>query len=59
MHNNNATYKYETLYKGQFLITQCWTNEMVILQCVETKIVYNIRLIDPYTPATNVEDVNI
>ena len=33
MLNNHTEYKYETPYKGTFVITQCWTNVTVILQC--------------------------
>ena len=31
---NNALYKYEAPYKIPFVITQCWTNVTVALQCV-------------------------
>ena len=37
--NNHAAYKYETLSKGPFLITQCWTNGTIILQCGPTELV--------------------
>ena len=33
MINNNTAYKYETPYKGPFLIKQCWANGTVLLQC--------------------------
>ena len=35
---NRAAYKYETPYKGPFLIMQCWTNGMVTLQCGAKKV---------------------
>ena len=38
MLGNHAAYKYETPYKGQFVITQCCTNGMVALQCGAMKI---------------------
>ena len=59
MFNNNDAYKYDTPYKGSFLIMQCWTNGTVILQCGPTKIRHNTCWIKPYTSDTNVEDVKI
>ena len=59
MLNNHTAYKYETAYKGLFLITRCWTNGNVTLQYGPTKIRYNIRLIKPYKSDTNVEDINL
>ena len=56
---NHAAYKYENPYRGQFLITHCWTNNTVTLQFVATKLRYNIRLIKPYTFDTNVEDIHL
>ena len=41
------------------MITQCWTNVTVILQCDTTKSRHNIRRIKPYKSDTNVEDINI
>ena len=38
MLTNHTTYKYETPYKGPFLITQYFTNGTVNLQCGPTKI---------------------
>ena len=40
------------------MITQCWTNGTVTLQCGAIKIRYNILRINPYTSDTNVEDIN-
>ena len=54
--NNNSAFKYETPYKGLFEITQCWTNDVVTLQCDAIKIMHNIRHIQLYTYDTNVED---
>ena len=54
MLNNSAAYKYETPYKGPFVITQCWTNGMVTIQCDAIKIRHNIHRIKPYTSDTNV-----
>ena len=31
--NNNAAHKFETPYKGPFVINGCWNNGMVTLQC--------------------------
>ena len=36
MIENHTAYKYETLYKVPFVITQCWTNRAVTLQCSTT-----------------------
>ena len=36
--NNNVAYKYETPYKGPFVVEQFWTNVTVALQCCEKKI---------------------
>ena len=51
-------YKYETPYKSPFVITQCFENGAVILQCVAIKIMYNIRRIDPYKSDIKVEYFN-
>ena len=56
--NNDAAYKYETPYKGPFLITQCWDNFTVTLQCSATTIRYHIRRIKPHTSNTNFEYIN-
>ena len=53
---NNADFKYETPYKGQFGIPQCQTNGTVTLQCGAKKNRYNIIRINTYTPNTNIED---
>ena len=52
----HTAYKYETLYTGPFLITQCFTNGTVKLQCCATQITYNIRRINPYKYDTKVDD---
>ena len=54
---NNAAYKYETPYKWTFVITQCWTNSTVKIQCGLIQISNNILRIGPYTSDTNVEDI--
>ena len=56
--NNHTAYKYETPYKVPFVITQCFANVTANLQCVPTKIKYNIRRINPYKSDTKVEDYN-
>ena len=33
MLNNHSAYIYKTPYNGLFVITQCWTNGTVALQC--------------------------
>ena len=58
MLTKNTAYKYETPYKGPFLITQYFTNGAVILQCGPTKIRHNICQIKPYKSDTKVEDSN-
>ena len=58
MLTNHTAYKYETLYKGPFVITQFFTNGMVNLQDGATQIKYNIRWIKPYKSDTKVEDYN-
>ena len=58
MLTNHTVYIYETLYKGPFVITQCFTNGTVNLQCDAIKIKYNIRCIKPYKSDTKVEDYN-
>ena len=52
----HTSYKYETPYKGPFLITQFFTNGTVNLQYGPTKSRHNIRNINPYTLDTIVED---
>ena len=58
MLSNNTAYKYETTFKIPFMITQCWTNGTVTLQCGQTQISHNIRRINAYKSDTNVEDIN-
>ena len=56
---NNAAYKYEMPYNGQFEITQFWTDGTVTLQFGVIKVRHIICRIKIYTPGTNVEDINI
>ena len=58
MLNKHTAYKYETPYTGPFLITLCFINGTVNLQCDVIQIKYNIRPIKPYKSDTNVEDIN-
>ena len=58
MLNNYAAYKYETPYKGPFVIMHCFANSMVKLQCGAIKSRYKICRINPYKNDTNVEDIN-
>ena len=58
MLNNHSEYRYETPYKGTFVITHWFINGKVNLQYVPTKIRYNIRRIKPYTSDTNIEDIS-
>ena len=58
MISNHAAQKYETPYKGPFLITRCFTNGTVNIQYGPTKIRYNIRRINTYKSDTKVEDIN-
>ena len=53
---NHTEYKYETPYKGTFLITQCFTNGTVNLQYCATQITYNICCINPSKSDTKVGD---
>ena len=59
MLDNNFAYKYETPYNIPFVITQCWTNGTIKLQCGATKIKYNIHRIKPHTSDTKMKDINI
>ena len=54
MLNDHASYRYETAYKGPFMITHCWTSGTVTLKCGVIKIKHNIRRIKPYTSDTNI-----
>ena len=58
MLTNHTAYKYETPYEGPFVITQCFTNVTVNLQCGAIQIKYNIRRTKPYKLDTTVEDFN-
>ena len=55
---NHNEYKYDTPYKGPFVITQYFTNGTINLQCGPTKIRYNIRRIKLYKSDTKVEDIH-
>ena len=48
----------EMPYKSSFVITECFTNGMVMLQCSAIKITHNIRHIKPYKTNTKVEYFN-
>ena len=52
----NDACKYETLYKGQFVMKQCCTNGNVSLQGGAIKLGYNIRHIKPHKSDTHIED---
>ena len=56
MLNNHAVYKYETPYKGPFVIIRCCTNVTVSLKIGTTEIRYNISHIKPYKYDNKVED---
>ena len=58
MLTNHTPYKYEAPYKGSFVITRCFTNSTVLLQCGAIQIMYNIRRIKPYKSDTKFEDFN-
>ena len=58
MLSNKAACKYETPYNGPFVITHCWTNGNVTLQCGPIQIRHYISQIKPYIYDTNVEDIN-
>ena len=55
MINNHAAYNYETTYRGPFVITQCWNNGTIKLQCHETRIRYSICRMKPHTSDKNIE----
>ena len=59
MLNNHTAYKYETPYKGPFVITQCFINGTVTLHYGQTKIRSNILRIKPYKLDTKVQDFNL
>ena len=56
MLDNNAAFKYDTPYKGSFVITQCWINDTVTWNCGTIQIRYNISCIKSCKSDTNVED---
>ena len=56
MLTNHTAYKYERTIKGPFVITQCFTNGMVMLQYSPKQIRHNIHHIKPYKSDTKVED---
>ena len=58
MITKHILYKCETAYAGLFVMTQCFTNGTVNLQCGPTKNRYNTRQINPYKLDTKVEDIN-
>ena len=55
MLTNHTAYKYETPYKGPFLITQCFTNGVLNLQRDAIQIKHNIRRIKTYKSDTKFE----
>ena len=58
MITDKAAYKYEMPYNRPSVITHCWTNVTVTLQCGLIKIRHNIRRIKPYKSRTKVEYMN-
>ena len=58
MLNKHTAIKYETPYTGPVVITRCFANGMVNLQCYEIQIKYNIHRIKPYKSDANIEDIN-
>ena len=58
MLTNHTAYKNETAYKGPFVITQCFTNGTINLQCGVVQIKYNIRHIQPYISDTKVDNLS-
>ena len=57
MVTDHTAYKYETIYKSHFMITQCFSNGTVNLQYGPTKNRHNIRRIKPYKSDTKVIDL--
>ena len=55
----HTAYKYETPYMDPFMITQCFTNDILELKYSATKIRYNICRIKPYKSDTNTEYINV
>ena len=58
MLNNHTEYKYETPYKGPFVITHCFISGTVMLKCVVIQIMYNICRISTYKLDNKVEYFN-
>ena len=58
MLTNHTAYKYETIYKGDFFITQYFNNVTVMLKYGVTQIQYNIRCIKQYKSDTKIEYFN-
>ena len=56
--NKHTVYKLKTPYMVPFVITQCFTNGTLNLQCDAIQIKSNIRRINPYKLDTIVEDYN-
>ena len=50
--------KYKTPYTVNVVITPCFTNGTVLLQCGVIQITYNIRRVKHYKYDTKVEDFN-
>ena len=55
MLTKHTAYKYEKPYTGPFVITQCFTNGTVNVQCGAIQIKYNICHINPYKSDNKVE----
>ena len=53
---NHTACKYETPFKGPFVITKFFTNVTVNFQCGVAQIRYNICRINPYKSDTRVDD---
>ena len=58
MLDNHAACKYETPYKGPFVIKRCFNNVAVNIQYGPIQIRHNIYWINTYKYDTNVEDVS-
>ena len=58
MLNNHAAYKYETPYKGLFVIILFFTNSTVNIQYGQIQIRHDIRWINPFKYDANIEDIN-
>ena len=55
MLTNHNAYKYETPYKGSFVISYCFSNVAVNLQFDAVQIRYNMCFIKPYKSNTKVD----